>query len=98
MKTKIFLLAIACMGVMPSMAQTARRFTIDGELTDISQLLEKSSLLSDFKAVKDGNVWCTNQNLFQETMELGTMIEDIHTMLTSDDPDLDTLTYMHKLK
>ena len=72
--------------------------TIDGELTDISQLLEKSSLLADFKAVKDGNVWCTNQNLFQETMELGTMIEDIHTMLTSDDPDLDTLTYMHKLK
>ena len=72
--------------------------TIDGELTDISQLLEKSSLLADFKAVKDGNVWCTNQNLFQETMELGTMIEDIHTMLTSDDPNLDTLTYMHKLK
>ncbi len=35
---------------------------------------------------------------FQETMELGTMIEDIHTMLTSDDPNLDTLTYMHKLK
>ena len=53
---------------------------------------------ADFKAVKDGNVWCTNQNLFQETMELGTMIEDIHTMLTSDDPNLDTLTYMHKLK
>ena len=72
--------------------------TIDGELTDISQMLEKSSLLADFKAVKDGNVWCTNQNLFQETMELGTMIEDIHTMLTSDDPNLDTLTYMHKLK
>ena len=68
--------------------------TIDGELTDISQMLEKSSLLADFKAVKDGNVWCTNQNLFQETMELGTMIEDIHTMLTSDDPNLDTLTYM----
>ena len=47
---------------------------------------------------KDGNVWCTNQNLFQETMELGTMIEDIHTMLTSDNPNLDTLTYMNKLK
>ena len=30
--------------------------TIDGELTDISQMLEKSSLLADFKAVKDGNV------------------------------------------
>ncbi len=72
--------------------------TIDGELSSVDQLLSKSALLGDFKAVKDGNVWCTSQNLFQETMELGTMIEDIHTMLTSDDPDLDTLTYMHKLK
>lgn len=72
--------------------------TIDGELTDISQLLSKSSLLGDFKAVKDGNVWCTEQNLFQETLELGTMIEDIHTMLTSEDETLDSLTFMHKLK
>lgn len=72
--------------------------TIDGELTDISQLLAKNSLLGDFKAVKDGNVWCTEQNLFQETLELGTMIEDIHTMLTSEDETLDSLTFMHKLK
>lgn len=72
--------------------------TIDGELTDIFQLLAKSSLLGDFKAVKDGNVWCTEQNLFQETLELGTMIEDIHTMLTSEDETLDSLTFMHKLK
>ena len=72
--------------------------TIDGELQTIDELLEKSELLADFKAVKNGNVWCTGKNLFQETTGLGTMIEDIHTMLTSDDPDLDTLTYMHKLK
>ena len=72
--------------------------TIDGELDSIDELLAKSSLLADFKAVKDGNVWCTGQNLFQETMGLATMIEDIHTMLTSDDPELDSLTYMKKLK
>ena len=72
--------------------------TIDGELDSIDELLAKSSLLTDFKAVKDGNVWCTGQNLFQETMGLATMIEDIHTMLTSDDPKLDSLTYMKKLK
>ena len=72
--------------------------TIDGELDSIDELLAKSSLLADFKAVKDGNVWCTGQNLFQETMGLATMIEDIHTMLTSDDPKLDSLTYMKKLK
>ena len=72
--------------------------TIDGELDSIDELLAKSSLLADFKAVKDGNVWCTGQNLFQETMGLATMIEDIHTMLTSDDSKLDSLTYMKKLK
>ena len=48
--------------------------------------------------VKDGNVWCTGKNLFQETTELGTMIEDIHTILTKDDDSLDELVYMHKLK
>lgn len=72
--------------------------TIDGELETIDQLLAKSSLLGDFKAVKEGNVWCTGQNLFQETMELGTMIEDIHTMLTTEDKSLEELTFMHKLK
>ena len=28
------------------------------------------------------------KNLFQETTELGTMIEDIHTILTTDDDSL----------
>ena len=72
--------------------------TIDGELTTIDELLAKSNLLADFKAVKDGNVWCTGKNLFQETTELGTMIEDIHTILTTDDDSLEELNYIHKLK
>ena len=72
--------------------------TIDGELTTMDQLLSKSSLLEDFKAVKEGNVWCTEQNLFQEPMGLGTMIEDIHTMLTADKDAAGDMTYMHKLK
>lgn len=72
--------------------------TIDGELSTIDELLAKSNLLADFKAVKEGNVWCTGKNLFQETTELGTMIEDIHTILTTDDDSLDELAYMHKLK
>ncbi|MDD6616120.1 MAG: ABC transporter substrate-binding protein [Lachnospiraceae bacterium] len=72
--------------------------TIDGELETIDDLLAKNGLLADFKAVKDGNVWCTGKNLFQETTGLGTMIEDIHTMLVNEDPELQELTYMHRLK
>lgn len=70
---------------------------IDGELQTIDQLLEKSSLLKDFKAVKNGNVWCTGKNLFQESTGLGVMIEDIHKMLNSDNTSLTELTYMHRL-
>lgn len=40
----------------------------------------------------------TGKNLFQETTGLGTMIEEIHQILTSEDDSLDTLTYMHRLK
>lgn len=71
---------------------------IDGELQTIEQLLEKSSLLKDFKAVKNGNVWCTGKNLFQESTGLGVMIEDIHKMLSGEGDSLTELTYMHRLK
>ena len=70
---------------------------IESELHSLDELLEKSSLLADFKAVKEGNVWCTEKSLFQETTGIATMISDMYTMLTSDDPDLSQLTYMYRL-
>lgn len=71
--------------------------TIDGELKSLDQLLDKSSILADFKAVKEGNVWCTGKNLFQETMGLGTMILDLNRMLTEDGPDSSGMTYLYRL-
>ena len=71
--------------------------TIDGELQTVDQLLAKSPLLADFKAVQDGNVWCTGKNLFQEPMGLGKLITDIHTVLTEADPNPAELTYLHRL-
>lgn len=70
---------------------------IETELHSLDELLAKSSLLADFKAVKDGNVWCTQKSLFQETTGIAAMISDIHTMLTSEDPELSQLTYMYRL-
>lgn len=70
---------------------------IESELNSLSELLEKSSLLADFKAVKNGNVWCTQKSLFQETTGIAPMIADIHTMLTTDDKNLEKLTYMYRL-
>lgn len=69
--------------------------TIDRELHSIDELLAKSPLLADFKAVRNGDVWCTGQNLFQSTMGLGDMILDIHAVLTEEAPE--PLTYLHRL-
>ena len=70
--------------------------TIDGELGSLDELLKKSTLLKDFKAVKEGNVWCLTKSMFQETTCLGDVIMDIHRMLTEDDPD--GLTYLYRLE
>lgn len=72
--------------------------TIDGELKTIDELLGKSELLADFKAVKEGAAWCTEKNLFQETNSLGEMIAEINTILTEEDPALDQLPHMYRLK
>lgn len=68
------------------------------ELTTMDEFLAKSPLLADFKAVKEGHVWCTGKNLFQETMGLGNMIQDIHRMLTEETPDEGQMHYIHQLK
>ena len=72
--------------------------TIDGELQTLDELLQKNPLLADFKAVKNGNVWCTGKNMFQETMGLGNMILDMHAVLSEDMLDEAGLHYLHRLR
>ncbi len=72
--------------------------TIGGELSSLDELIAKCGLLADFRAVQNGNVWCTDKNLFQETTQLGLMISDIHQMLVQEDDGPDELHYMYKLR
>ncbi len=72
--------------------------TIEGELGSLEDLFDLSSVLEDFKAVKEGHVWCMAQNMYQESMEIGTMIVDIHTMLTVEDATDEDFTYLYKLE
>jgi len=71
--------------------------SIDTELTTVEQLLEKSPLLADFKAVQNGWVYCTGKNLFQESLGLGALIGDLNRILTAPAPDGVELTYLHRL-
>lgn len=70
--------------------------TIDAELLSIDELLKKSPLFADFAAVKNGNVWCTGKNMFQESTGIGDMIVELHRIITGAAED--EMTYFHRLK
>ena len=72
--------------------------TIEGSVASIDELLKKAPALKNFKAVKNGAVWCTSQNLYQDSMETGTIIADFHQILTSPEEDGSSLHYFYKLK
>lgn len=59
--------------------------SIDGGVNSIEELLDKCAVLEDFKAVQNGNVWCTTNDMYQQSMSIGYLIEDIHTMLQGDE-------------
>lgn len=69
--------------------------SIDGEISTIEELLGKSSLLADFKAVQKGDVFCTTKNLYQESMAIGSLTKDIHSMITGETAELQ---YLYPLK
>ena len=69
--------------------------TIDGELDSIDDLVEKSAMLRDFKAVKAGNVWCTTNDMYQHTMSAGAFIEDLHAIFSGDTAH--EMTYIYPL-
>ena len=72
--------------------------TIDGELNTLDQLLAKSELLSDFKAVKTGNVWCSEHDLFQKSSAAAVMIRDLNRILSGEAAEEDQLEFFHRLK
>ena len=70
--------------------------TVAGEIGTMEEFLKLSPLLKEFKAVKEGNVWCTEQSMFQRSSAAAEMIADFHEIL-SDRPQEDTLRYLHRL-
>jgi iron complex transport system substrate-binding protein len=68
--------------------------SIDGGISSVSDLLDKCPVLSDFKAVQEGNVFCTTNDMYQQSMSIGYMIDDMHKMLTGEED----MRYLFRLK
>ena len=56
--------------------------SIDNKLTSIGELTAKDEILKNMKAVKEGNVFCTDKDFYQAADIASRMISDIHLMLT----------------
>lgn len=72
--------------------------TITGEVKTLEDLIGKNELLGDFKAVRTGNVWCTERNMYQETTALGEMIQSFRRILEDEDGALSELPFFFRLK
>ena len=68
--------------------------TIEGVVSTIGELVAKCPLLAEFKAVQNGNVWCTAQSLFQQSMELPDLILDMNRVFTEGTPADSELTFL----
>ena len=62
--------------------------TIEDELGSISDLTDKSPLFRDFKAVRDGRVYCLRKEFFQNTTKMADLLQDLNTVLENKTGDM----------
>ena len=70
--------------------------SIDGGVSSREELLDKCEVLADFKAVQEGNVWCTTNDMYQQSLSIGYLIEDINAMLSGEGED--KMYYLFRLE
>lgn len=70
--------------------------SIDGGVPNMKALLDKCEVLADFKAVQEGNVWCTTNDMYQQSLSIGYLTEDIHAMLLGEGED--DMHYLFRLE
>ena len=61
----------------------------------LEKLFDKSDLLRDCRAVKEGNVWWIGPETYQMSDKLGFLISDIHQMLTGEEGEM---TFLHHME
>lgn len=56
--------------------------TIDDSVRTLDELLAKNELLAECKAVRTGEVWVCDQNMYQQTIACGDIVADFNRVLT----------------
>ena len=68
------------------------------QIHTLDELLDKSPVLKDFKAVKEGNAWCTSRSMFQQTNKMGSIIQEMNAIFSGDKEAQKKMEYLFKLK
>lgn len=69
--------------------------TIGGEISSIRELTDKNPLFADFKAVKEGEVYCTERSLFQQISGMAEFMQDLHELFRHGERNY---TYLNRLE
>lgn len=62
--------------------------SIDNTLASRKDLLEKSPLFADFKALQSGDIWMTGKYLYQATDRIGDMILDLRAIVSGEEREM----------
>ena len=61
--------------------------SIEDAPEDLEQLCGKDSILTQFRAVSEGNVWCMRSSLYQNANRTGAILRDLHAIVTGEAGD-----------
>ena len=70
--------------------------SIEDAPEDLEQLCGKDSILTQFRAVREGNVWCMRSSLYQNANRTGAILRDLHAIVTGEAGD--ETEFFYKLK
>ena len=70
--------------------------TVAGDVTDMESFLSQHPLLKNFKAVREGSVWCTEMSMFQRSSAAADMIKEIRAAVSGDAGE--DLRYLHRIQ
>ena len=66
------------------------------EVRNMEEFLALNPLFRDFKAVKEGNVWCTDKSMFQRSSAAADMIRELHAVFSGGEAD--GMEYLYRLE
>jgi len=68
--------------------------TVNDGISSIKELVDKNPMFEEFKAVQDGRVYCSTNNMYQEASKIGEMIVEMKKIMKGDNNNLKYICFI----